>query len=1198
MTRPKHNARVPRLCLLLLFAALLGPPGRAQTASRPVITPDAPVLRLDDLGLYGAGLRLRGDPADTPLPTGWTGGFEPAFHGVACQPAGTQNGRDAWLLHCPWQGGTGVAFQEYTVRLPRAAKITLTGATALRADAVGKSDGVTFRVFACGRPLLNENRTDGAWRDFRFDLTPLAGQTVTLRFETDPGPKDDASFDFALWGERRLTLAGFRAVAVRRPAPPPLDLRRLSSVTGGGVAPRSGWAGRTSVRVTPRGAVLRYAGADGTLEYHWTPPASASDPVLGRWVLHAHMTGDAPVDVPLAGGARVEWAVPAVAKGPTPPPSLGHPSRSGRGDGAWGGEALLSSSAPAVSDTALDKPVKAPAVCVVPPPETGGVARSAGVGSGSSITLARTFTVGGQTATLTVTAHLAGKSLVLDVACDKPVIRALDGGGWGPTLRRKALGVPYYSNPVTYLPRENLFTGALLDWTRSAASGQSGTRAAYDARTDGTRRALKETLVYTAAWHLDECLPNIPNPPSPFRAELGGRVVLDIWGGAFATLADRLRALNDEGIGPGVALVHDWQRSGYDNALPAHVPANPNLGGDPAMAALVREGEKDNIRMALHENYVDYYPNWEGFTGADIALDPAGRRVGAWYNPGTKVQSFAVKPTRILPLAQTQSPETVKRYNSDACYLDVHSAVPPWFHVDFDASQPGAGAFGTVWDAHRDLWAYERRLHHGPVFGEGNNHWYWSGLLDGVEAQFGQGWRDGQGTTAPLMTDFDLLKIHPLQLNHGMGYYERWWDRGPGAGRSLLSLLDQYRMQEVAFGHEGFLGGDAWHDPALAWLETRLMTPLTAKTATARVVGIDYGVGGRWADASAVVRAGGDFSRVRVRWDNGVTVWAGGASSAGGPLPPRFGWWAEGPGLRAGTTLRQGVVSDFADTGDGVFANARPATDWQNPGQALLRPAVEGFTPTGPRTFRASYAWSVGRTPQFDAGCFVHFVREGPDAPNEGIRFQQDHALATPTSRWRAGETVKDGPWDIAVPAGVAPGDYVWALGLSQPGGGRVALQGTADAHGRTVLGTLHVGAGGAVAFTPAPAPAAERNAPINAPVNGIVRVLDFGPIRTNGSAWVRREGRDWVLRPFPRDRAFTLELSAGRFGRPRVISSDGGASVTVNPAGAGAFWRLPLNGAKTYRWAAARQSVSVAASRASVRPSGRRASRPRSQAT
>ena len=119
---------------------------------------------------------------------------------------------------------------------------------------------------------------------------------------------------------------------------------------------------------------------------------------------------------------------------------------------------------------------------------------------------------------------------------------------------------------------------------------RTGRGPAYDARTDGTRNLLRERLVYTAAWHLAETLPNIPNPPSPFRADLSGRVMLDIWGGSFATVQERLHTLADAGFGPGAAILHDWQRDGYDNGLPAHVPANPNLGGDPAMAALVGSG--------------------------------------------------------------------------------------------------------------------------------------------------------------------------------------------------------------------------------------------------------------------------------------------------------------------------------------------------------------------------------------------------------------------------------------------------------------------------------------------------------------------------------------------------------------------------------------------------------------------------------
>ena len=51
----------------------------------------------------------------------------------------------------------------------------------------------------------------------------------------------------------------------------------------------------------------------------------------------------------------------------------------------------------------------------------------------------------------------------------------------------------------------------------------------------------------------------------------------------------------------------------------------------------------------------------------------------------------------------------------------------------------GAGAFASFRRETENLWAYERKTHEGPVFGEGLNHWLWSGYSDGVEAALGAG---------------------------------------------------------------------------------------------------------------------------------------------------------------------------------------------------------------------------------------------------------------------------------------------------------------------------------------------------------------------------------------------------------------------------------------------------------------------------
>ena len=79
------------------------------------------------------------------------------------------------------------------------------------------------------------------------------------------------------------------------------------------------------------------------------------------------------------------------------------------------------------------------------------------------------------------------------------------------------------------------------------------------------------------------------------------------------------------------------------------------------------------------------------------AYDPAARVLRAdgtpspaWFNPGTKVQSFGLKCNRALDFARQNAPEIHQRYGTTAAYLDVHSCVPPWHQLDHEASQPMA----------------------------------------------------------------------------------------------------------------------------------------------------------------------------------------------------------------------------------------------------------------------------------------------------------------------------------------------------------------------------------------------------------------------------------------------------------------------------------------------------------------------------
>ena len=1104
------------LSIPLLVGIGLGfaPPRDHQTqlpGENQLIIPLGPVVSLDEVGIYSIGCKYR-DGRMKAFPSGWSGNFDDAT-GIACMPYGEQHGKNATLLHCPWRNGTGVSFQEFRFRVPHVAKALVTGAIALGTFAVGKSDGATFRVYANGQILLDENRTTDDWKEFSLDVSRFTGDILTLRFETDPGPRDDPSFDYSIWGDRKLILPGMSSSGVSPVSVPPPDLLEATAESTD-VAPMDGDKGKGSFEGKLDEALFHWKGEAGSMDYRWDFPNTTDSSPLGRITLTAlssHQASGRPVVSQFGSSASIAW--------------IGRVEPIGR----------------------------------MPLTVTDGCG------------YVQVYRIGGKTTQVRVVGRLVGKSLVFDVSCDQNLIREFNMGAWGPVAYRRQLTVPYYSGQVQYLPVANLFVNAFLDWTHSGASNFDGNRAVYGALTDGTRRRLQERAVFAASWHLAGALPSIPNPKSPFIPKVGGRLVLDTWGGRFDDIAKGFETLRDYGIDDCTAIIHSWQRSGYDNALPAHYPANAALGGDGAMTRLVRTGVGLGYLVALHENYVDYYPNFEGFRENDVALDSDGKRVLAWFQPGTKIQSFAVKPNAILPLAKTQSPEIHRRYGTNADYLDVHSAVPPWFHVDYRATEQGAGKFSEVWDVHRRLWAFERETYQGPVFGEGANHWYWSGLLDGVEAQFGVGWPGSLGMTAPLMVDFDLLRIHPLQANHGMGYYERWWSAEPWGGLPPMSVLDQYRMQEVAYGHTGFLGGSTWNQIPAAWLEHHLLKPVTTAYAGVSPKRIEYQVAGTWVDSDVAARESA-WNRVRETYANGLVVTANAKPEpliAAGLVLPQFGWSAIGAGVKAWTALVKGAIADYAETADGVFANARQEAYWNVSGVHRIRPEAFGFQQTGPRRFKLITRWHVGEGLDHDYTAFVHFFLPGAELDQEGIRFQGDHPLQTPTSAWRANTVIDDGPWDVSIPANVADGRYLVGVGLYRPGADRVSLEGASDTHGRVILGAIVVSdSGQTIQFESSKEKDNGRLDWYQKDLNAGARVIDFGTLRTNGSVNIVRKGSEWILQTFPRNAKFHLELSAKFFGSPKRVECVGGISSSVVTVMKGGFWNLDLNGASKYRWA------------------------------
>jgi len=1061
--------------LALSLACLALPAVLAAAEVVPIGAGTTPLL---EIGTYAVGYRLdRGKP--TAMPPGWIGHFaEPS--GISCTPFHRQAGKETLLLHSPWRHGTGVTTLTYRLHLPNVKPLRLRTAIAMWEGRSDPGDGATFRVRVEGRTLLDTHYAESAWQEHDLDLAPWAGRQVALTLEVDPGPRRDASFDYSLWGNPRIEAGPAGGSEANR-----------------ALAARARWqAHRPALSrlgndpaIAPRPSVGSDYNGNSVyrqddwyvLEYHGRDHRlryrlPVEDPVPGRLLAQVD---DLPA-IPLCSGEGLRL--------PEDRPDQSRVTRCRLHDGK-------------VEITRLHQP--------------GGLVSKTTLG-------------------------IQGKSLIVEITTDKPGASAWHLGGLGPVPMRRVITVPYlFGTDVRYLPDQGVFVSTLIDWTRSASTVPEAQRADYQALTDGTRHPVHEIGYVTVSPYLPEVLPNLPYEPSPYLGNLAGRTVYDIWGGRYADNRDWIREMTGYGVEQAAIIHHVWQRGGYDNELPTTLPAHPPLGSEDEMRDYCRAAREAGWLISLHENYVDFYPNSEVYTEADIARDGEGNLQKAWYNGGTRIQSYATAPTAMRKYAEMFSPEIHRRYGTNAAYLDVHTCVPPWFHVDLNARAPGAGMAATFRREQEALFPFMRQTHGGPLFGEGRCHMYWAGLVDGVEAQV-----DG-GEAAPLLLDFDLLKMHPQMVNHGMGYYERWLASGYsgnwGSRLPTQAQIDRYRATEVAYGHAGFVANQVLRLPDYAAKEHHLVAPVQARYGTDRVAAIEYQVDGQLVDVSTAVAAG-DTERAYVRYQGGLEVWVNRAAedwAVRGWVIPHDGFLALGPGLAAGTVRLGGQVADICRQQGATFADARAFARTPGRQRRKIQPSVQEFTSLGSRRFRVTYAWKVEEP--LDPGDYVAYVHFDPPGKNEEtIAFQQDHRPDPAPAAWRPGSTITDGPYEIEIPAGA--GDrFTWATGLFQPGGNRVALTGKSDRNDRIILGTVSVGADGQVSFTAEQGWEEQRQAAEQAyleHMNPEGKMLDFGNLRTNGTVLVRKRQDGVEIIPLVREAAFTLELPAKDWGLAEAVAA------------------------------------------------------------
>jgi len=215
-----------------------------------------------------------------------------------------------------------------------------------------------------------------------------------------------------------------------------------------------------------------------------------------------------------------------------------------------------------------------------------------------------------------------------------------------------------------------------------------------------------------------------------------------------------------------------------------------------------------------YNNYTDYQPNNDRWWNVDrVSRNSDGTLQEAW------LRSYAPQPTAILPICEQMVPELQAKFGFRGAYCDVHTAVRPIQRTDYDARCPGAGTFSQVYYAWGELLLRQRELFGGPVWSEGGNHFMFAGLTDGNYAQdYFYDFR-----TRPWLVDFDLLKIHPLEADFGMGSLSMFSHPKteadvafylPGLPEGRDRLVDSFIAATLAFGHNGLLVADWCWSPA------------------------------------------------------------------------------------------------------------------------------------------------------------------------------------------------------------------------------------------------------------------------------------------------------------------------------------------------------------------------------------------------
>ena len=624
---------------------------------------------------------------------------------------------------------------------------------------------------------------------------------------------------------------------------------------------------------------------------------------------------------------------------------------------------------------------------------------------------------------------------------------------------------------------------------------------------------------------------------SPGYGTCAGRICLDTWYGSFAADEKSVRRYAEFAVTNAVFIKHGMQRWGFDYRFPETYPAAPGLGGTEGLKALRDAAVGCGMCFGVHENYIDYFPDAEGFSYDSIAFRAkSGEPATAWYNPSRRAQSYKFLPTAIFPWVERNQRLAREQFAPNALFIDVFSAMQPLDVYDrqgrFIPRTECARCWGLAFDKAREFLGVP---HAAMVSETGTDALV--GHLDAGQADHSGGWSGAK--RGEDYADAERVPWHDV-ATHG-----KFILMGGGLENRYAGTRDESRLRLHGYGSDDYLENTA--------IGGRM--PMCEGAFRRESVLTDWLLRGWWASVADAGMASfeffeGDIHRRTATFSNGAVVHSNRGSNTvwnvNGAELPQYGFIAKGPGFEGGVVLKNGQRVAYAKGRNTFFADARPVYS-KLPWHAMTT-WLEGAETIGRNRLKLDLKWCAERPLAGKYRCFLQALKKGCESEgpilfgSEKAQFP-DEALSAP------GKTF-DGSIVLDVGDKVAEGEYELRYGISV-NGRREPLNGVIDGQRRARAGILKVvkseGRVASLEWTrPRTREEVERDECALEGRNVGGELIDFCGIRTDGTALLEFGGRGMLLRVPPGARSFRWLADLSWFGaKGRRVKSVRGVDGT-----------------------------------------------------